>query len=158
MSRRLRAVALAAGLTVTGLGALAAAGYGDPSGLAITPLALATLAGPVHAQSGGVQIDARAPRDAFTARLRFTPGGTSGWHTHPGPVIVQVASGTLTLRQPTLTGCTSRTVDAGQGFVEDGGRVHEVTAGSDGAVVYATFLARPHTADWLVPQPEPPGC
>src|SRR5689334_24852433 len=107
MSRRLRAAAVATGLTATTLGALAATGYGDPSGLAITPLALATLSGPAYAQSGGVRIDTRAPRDAFTARLKFTPGGTSGWHTHPGPVLVQVISGTLTLRYPTGRGCAS---------------------------------------------------
>src|SRR5689334_6761412 len=120
MSRRVRAAVVATGLTATALGALAAAGYGDPSGLAITPLALATLSGPVHAQSGGVQIDTRAPRDALTARLQFSPGGTSGWHTHPGPVLVQVVSGALTLRYPTRGGCVSRKVDAGTGFIEDG--------------------------------------
>jgi quercetin dioxygenase-like cupin family protein len=158
MNRRLRRSLLAAGLTATTLGALAAAGYGDPSGLGITPLALATLDGPVHLHSGGVQLDTRAARDALTARLQFEAGGTTGWHTHPGPVIVQVVSGTLTLRYPTRQGCVSKLYQTGQGFIEDGGLVHEATAGSDGAVVMATFLARPSTTNYLVPQAPPAGC
>jgi len=39
----------------------------------------------------------RDPSDVLVARLTFQPGGSVGWHTHHGPVIVTVASGALTL-------------------------------------------------------------
>jgi quercetin dioxygenase-like cupin family protein len=157
LSRRLRA-SLAAGLAVTGLGALAAIGYGDPSGLNVTPISLATLDGPVRLDTAGIEMHTRGARDSLMARLEFAAGGTSGWHTHPGPVIVEVASGTLTLRTPGRTGCRTQTFGPGSGFIEPGNVVHEATAGSEPVVVYATFLARPGTTSYLVPTERPKGC
>ena len=87
MSMRLR-VSLAVGIAAIGLAAIAAAGYGDPSDLAVTPLVGATLDGPVHARHGGIEITTKGRRDTLMARLDFADGGTTGWHTHPGPVIV----------------------------------------------------------------------
>jgi quercetin dioxygenase-like cupin family protein len=146
-------------LAVLALGAVAATGYGDPSGLTVTPLGQATLAGPVHFDHGGVQIRTRGPRDTLIARLDFAAGGTTGWHTHPGPVIVAVTSGTLRLRHPDgHGGCHTETIRAGSGFIEGGGDVHKATAVDGPAVVVATFLARPGTTDYLVPVPAPPHC
>ncbi len=157
MSRRLRA-SLAASLVVTGLGALAAVGYGDPSGLNVTPLSLATLDGPVRLDTAGIEMQTRGARDGLMARLEFGANGTTGWHTHPGPVIVQVASGTLTLRFPTRTGCKEQSFGPGTGFIETGGQIHEATAGSEPVVVFATFLAKPGTTSFLVPAEKPAGC
>jgi quercetin dioxygenase-like cupin family protein len=158
MSRRLR-VSLVAGLVTIALGAVAAAGYGDPSGLTVTPLANATLAGPVNAQLAGVEIHTRAARDTLFARLDFAEGGSTGWHTHPGPVIVAVASGTLVVHHPLKRGgCGSETFVAGTGFIETGGDVHEATAVGGPAVVYTTFLAQPGTTSYLVPVAAPAGC
>src|SRR4051812_16929118 len=102
-------IAVLAVLVVAGLGALAASGYGDPSGLSVQPLALATLDGPVRLDNAGIELRTRAARDALTARLEFAAHGTTGWHTHPGPVLVQVVSGTLTLVHPSRHGCVSET-------------------------------------------------
>jgi quercetin dioxygenase-like cupin family protein len=157
LSRRLRA-SLSALLAVTALGAIAAVGYGDPSGLNITPLAVATLDGPVRLDTAGIELHPRGARAALTARLEFGANGTTGWHTHPGPVIVQVASGTLTLRFPTRTGCKVQTFGPGTGFIETGGQIHEATAGSEPVVVYATFLAKPGTTNYLLPAEKPAGC
>jgi quercetin dioxygenase-like cupin family protein len=159
MSLRLRA-GMAASLAVIAISATAvASSYGDPSGLAVTPLANATLAGPVHIQKGGVQINTRGPRDTLVARLDFADGGTTGWHTHPGPVIVAVASGTIVLHHPTRNGgCATETFGPGTGFIEEGGDVHEATASGGAAVVYTTFLASPGTTNYLVPVPAPAGC
>jgi hypothetical protein len=157
MSRRLRA-GLAAGLAATGLGALAAAGHGDPSGLEVSPLAVATLGGPVRLDTAGIEMHTRGARDALMARLQFAAHGTSGWHTHPGPVIVQVASGTLTLRHPTRAGCVEETFGPGTGFIENGSAVHEAFAGDEPVVVYATFLAKPGTTSYLTPVPKPANC
>src|SRR4051812_50143704 len=100
----------------------------------------------------------RGARDALMARLEFAAGGTSGWHTHPGPVIVEVASGTLTLRFATRTGCREQTFGPGTGFIETGGQVHEAVAGSAPVVVFATFLAKPGTTNYLVPAEKPANC
>ena len=39
----------------------------------------------------------------------------SGWHTHPGPAIVQVTLGSLQIYQGS---CTPKTVSAGETFIE----------------------------------------
>ena len=159
MPLRIRA-GVAASLALIAISAAAvASSYGDPSALTVTPLANATLAGPVHIKHGGVQIDTRGPRDTLVARLDFADGGTTGWHTHPGPVIVAVASGTLVLHHPTRNGgCTTETFGPGTGFIEEGGDIHEAIAADGPAVVYTTFLAGPETTNYLVPVPAPAGC
>ena len=157
MSRRLRAC-LAATLAVTALGGLAAVVHGDPSGLSVTPISLATLDGPVRLDTAGIEMQTRGARDSLMARLEFGANGTTGWHTHPGPVIVEVASGTLTLRFPTRTGCKEQSYGPGSGFIETGGQIHEATAGSEPVVVYATFLAKPGTTSYLVPAEKPASC
>ena len=108
--------------------------------------------------TAGIEMHTRGARDALMAKLEFAAHGTTGWHTHPGPVLVQVASGTLTLRHPTRTGCASDTFGPGTGFIEPGDLVHEAVAGDEPVVVYATFLAKPGTTNYLVPVAEPAGC
>jgi hypothetical protein len=44
-----------------------------------------------------------------------TSGFNSGWHTHPGPVIVAVKQGTLSFIQGS---CEPTMVSAGQGYIE----------------------------------------
>ena len=46
--------------------------------------------------------------------LVFAPGGTEGWHSHPGVVMVAVKSGALTIYD---TNCSKTTVTAGNAFV-----------------------------------------
>ena len=44
-----------------------------------------------------VRLDTKGPIDVATQRIVATPNATFGWHSHPGPTIVTVLSGTLTL-------------------------------------------------------------
>jgi quercetin dioxygenase-like cupin family protein len=55
----------------------------------------------------------------FVTRIAIAPGGTSGWHTHPGMSLVTVLSGEITLYDAAL--CTPRRLAAGQTFVDQGG-------------------------------------
>ena len=97
---------------------------------------------------GGGTIVSNLPRDASSvvfAKVTWGPGGTSGWHTHPGPVIVSVAEGELELVNE--RDCVVRTYAAGEAFVDPGqGNVHVASNPSttDDAVAYATFLGVPH--------------
>jgi hypothetical protein len=43
-----------------------------------------------------VEVKANPNLDLAVQRIVFQPGGQSGWHTHPGPVFIQVVSGTMT--------------------------------------------------------------
>jgi quercetin dioxygenase-like cupin family protein len=53
------------------------------------------------------------------------PGGSTGWHTHPGPAVALITSGELTLYSSEDPTCTPRTYLAGQAFIDPGqGHVH----------------------------------
>jgi quercetin dioxygenase-like cupin family protein len=55
------------------------------------------------------------------ARITLEPDGSTGWHTHPGPLLVVVESGALTHYD---SRCHSQTYRAGQAFEEPAGRRH----------------------------------
>lgn len=76
------------------------------------------------------------------AEVTWTPGGTSGWHRHPGPVLVNVVEGELELVWE--RDCVPRTYAAGESFL-DPGEVHNATNVSDDgcARAYAMFLGIP---------------
>lgn len=46
------------------------------------------------------------------------PGATTGWHSHPGPVLITVTAGAVTVYNAEDSMCTPRTFTAGEGFVE----------------------------------------
>ena len=109
-------------------------------------------------EGGTGTIVSNLPRDAsnvIVARVTWGPGGTSGWHTHPGPVVVSVTEGELELVNE--GDCIARTYAAGEAFVDPGqGNVHIASNASDSApaMAYATFLGVPDGAPatvWVPP-------
>src|SRR5215218_6765812 len=87
------------------------------------------------------RISTKGATDVHVLENRIAPRGTFGWHSHPGPSIVVVKSGALTLYHGDDPTCTPNLVPAGSGFVDDGGDVHVVrNEGSVDAVVYVTSL------------------
>lgn len=104
------------------------------------------------------RIDTKGATDVHILENRIVPGGTFGWHSHPGPSIVVVKSGALTLYRGDDPTCTPHVIGAGSGFVDDGGDVHVVrNEGSVDAVVYVTSLV-PHGAARRIDQPSPGNC
>jgi quercetin dioxygenase-like cupin family protein len=91
--------------------------------------------------------------------ITVDPGGSFGWHSHPGPVLVAVSQGTLAVYEVHGSHCRRTTVGAGDAFVEDGGDVHLArNEGSTPVELNAIFLARTGTTQFLSPEPEPKGC
>lgn len=71
----------------------------------------------------------------------MAPGGTSGWHTHPGITIIAIKSGALTLYDGDDADCQPMVYSAGQVFVEQGGHVHIArNEGAIGAEWYTTYV------------------
>jgi quercetin dioxygenase-like cupin family protein len=137
----------------------AAAPAGGPEGVTITPLVHATIPDKVRARGQGISIRTKGPRDVLGTSIDVVPGGSFGWHTHPGPVLVAVAAGTLTLYESHHGKCSKHKVGPGEGFIEAGDHVHNArNEGSEPVRLYATFLARKGTENFLVTVPDPGTC
>jgi quercetin dioxygenase-like cupin family protein len=161
--RRLIPMASLAAIAAIAVSAIAANGEpspsAGPSGVTINPLAHATIAHKVRVHSAGIKISTKGPRDLLTASITVDPAGSFGWHTHPGPVVVAVASGTLTLYEVHHHRCTKQRIGPGRAFVENGGHLHLArNEGSDPVQIYATFLAPTNTKEFLTPAPDPGVC
>jgi hypothetical protein len=50
----------------------------------------------------------------------YAVGGSTGWHTHPGPVLITVVQGQVTFYEADDPTCTPQVVAAGQGYVDTG--------------------------------------
>jgi quercetin dioxygenase-like cupin family protein len=129
-----------------------------PKGVTPTPLTRATL-GNFEAENNGIEVEShRTSADFALAKVVIEPGGTTGWHHHPGVALVSVNSGAVTEYDKN---CNKSVYKAGEGFVESKGAVHVVrNRGKANAVLYVTFIAPTKTpADGLVIlDPKPKGC
>jgi quercetin dioxygenase-like cupin family protein len=153
------AAAVAAFATAATATPSGAAQTDEAHGVHITPLSAGTIASKVHTHSAGIEIETHGPRDMLVTSIVVDPGGSFGWHTHPGPVLVAVSQGTLALYQPHGSRCPRSTVPAGQAFIEDGGDVHLArNEGSTPVELNAIFLARTGTTEFLTAVPEPSAC
>ena len=127
-----------------------------PSGIAAAQLlARGTIAHASHVGVAGVKLATRGPVDVATVHVTFQAGGSTGWHVHPGPALVTVKTGQLTLHR--AKGCRSRTFSAGQTFLEFGPRDVNLTRNETGGVTetVVTFLL-PVGAPITVDAPAPP--
>jgi quercetin dioxygenase-like cupin family protein len=97
--------------------------------------------------------------DVYVQHLSLGPNLLFAWHTHPGPVVVTVRSGSLTYQDAGPNACRNRTYTAGEGFVDPGfGHVHRVIAGPSGAEIYSTFFLPPGSANHIDATSGPEEC
>jgi hypothetical protein len=75
----------------------------------------------------------------FVQHSFFAPNQSTGWHTHPGPAIVMIVSGSQTLIEPRGSHCLTTTAEAGEGFVSDTG-IHQAVTGPSGAESWAIYV------------------
>jgi len=128
---------------VAAIGTLAAAvALGSPgSGNTITTLVTANFDHAVQVNSDRVKFQTKDATDVRIQKIVFAPGAFSGWHHHPGMVLLAVESGAVTLWN---ADCSSQMYGPGlpNGAVfAEGGDVPEQVTSTDGATVYAVFVA-----------------
>jgi hypothetical protein len=128
-------------------------------------LGRATFADPFHVNRklhghDGWEIDikAKAPVDVAVQSITFAPGGYSGWHSHPGPVFIQVVSGTVTFYESDDPHCAPIVRTAGQGYLDVGDHAHfarnEGTVPATNVVTYFVPVGAPLRID----EPSPGNC
>ena len=104
------------------------------------------------------RISTKGESDVWMLTNTIVPGGSFGWHSHPGPSVVVVKSGALTLYRADDPTCTPEVVAAGSGFVDNGGDIHLVrNEGTVDAVVYVTSIV-PRGAARRIDEPQPSNC
>lgn len=91
----------------------------------------------------------------------FGPGGHTGWHSHPGPVVVVVKSGVLTFFSGDDAGCTPRNYSAGQAFIDSGqGHVHLAAnlSATENVELWATYFDVPPGGAFRIDAANPGNC
>ena len=105
-----------------------------------------------------MELKATPAFDLAVQTITFQPGGYSGWHSHPGPVFIQVVAGTMTFYESTDPTCTPVTRTAGQGFLDYGDHAHmarnQTTAVAQTVVTYFAPPGLPLRID----EPNPGNC
>jgi hypothetical protein len=136
------------------------------SGSASTLLGRATFSDPsednfkVKRRTGHwqVEIKAKPALDIAVQSIVFQPGSQSGWHSHPGPVFIQVVSGTMTFYESNDPKCRPIVRTAGQGYLDVGDHAHiarnETAAPAQNIVTYFA----PPGAVLRIDQPNPGNC
>ena len=81
--------------------------------------------------------------DLYVVDNKFVPnGGTSGWHSHPGPSIVFVVAGTVTNYSSDDPSCEPHVYTAGQSFVDPGGDDMHMIRNEDPSVTAETIAVQ----------------
>jgi quercetin dioxygenase-like cupin family protein len=97
--------------------------------------------------------------DVYVVDNKFVPGGTTGWHSHPGPSLVFVVAGTVTNYMSDDPSCAPHVYTAGQSFVDAGGSDQHMIrneTNADAETIAVQFV--PAGSTRRIDEPEPPNC
>jgi quercetin dioxygenase-like cupin family protein len=105
-----------------------------------------------------IEIETKGQSNVTVVENRVAPGGHFGWHSHPGPSLVLVKSGTSTFYRGDDPTCTPQVYPAGSAYVDPGGTVH--IARNEGTVELVLIVTRiiPEGAPARIDQPNPGNC
>lgn len=100
-------------------------------------------------------VHVRDPSRTVVVKFTIQPGARFPWHSHPGPVVVNVKEGSLVYID--AEGCEERTYGPGKAFVDAGhGDVHSAyNPGPGVTTMYATFFEAPAEGPLLTPGAKP---
>ncbi len=100
----------------------------------------------------------KAPSDVWVVRNTITPGGFSGWHTHPGPSLITVTAGQITIYEGDGL-CQPKTFTVGDGAIDLGsGHLHNIK--NEGTVNAVTVVVQiiPEGAARRIDAAQPNNC
>ena len=138
-SKRLKCAAAILGIAAAGT--MTTAALASPgSGTTPTNFVTSNLDQDVHVNSDRVKFQTKDGTVVRVQKLVFAPGAFTGFHHHPGVVIVAVESGTVTLVD---SSCGTKSYGPGSPngavFVEGDDHAHQATS-AGGATVYVTYV------------------
>jgi len=144
-------------LIALALGVVAPALATPPSGVTTVAIADGTFDDiDVHIKTGAwkATIDTKGASDLHVLQNTVIPGGTLGWHSHPGPSLVIVVSGTATYYR--AEDCTTPHVfQAPSQFVDNGSDVHLLRNEGNVNLVVVVVRLVPEGAAPRIDEPNP---
>jgi quercetin dioxygenase-like cupin family protein len=106
-----------------------------------------------------VKLKTHGESDVYIVENTVKPGGHSGWHTHPGPSLITVKSGTATFYDSDDPTCTPHVYQAGTGVIDPGdGHVHLLRNEGNVDLVTVTVQILPAGAPRRIDAPSPGNC
>lgn len=105
-----------------------------------------------------MEINAKDSLDVAVQSITFDPGAQSGWHSHPGPVLIQVVSGTMTFYESDDPTCTPIVRTAGQGYLDVGEHAHIARNESGAPATNVVTYFAPRGAALRIDEPAPGNC
>ena len=133
-----------------------------PAGVTVTPLAPTGTFGELHAKAKigdwEAKIKTKGLSDVYFTQVTIQPGGTLGWHSHPGLSFVIVKQGTATFYDGDDPTCTPHVFQSGQTAFEPEGHIHIVRNEGDVPLVNVVMQIVPKGAPRLISQPDPGNC
>jgi len=150
MRRELMRFGLCAAIVFTALYHAEVAQATPPSGFTGTTIALGRLGPftvlnradlPKPARDWVSRQHTKGLSDLYVQNNIWDPGGTTGWHTHPGHSLIIVTSGTLTAYEGDDPSCTPTVYTQGMSFVDPGGS-HMHVIRNEGAVSASTIAVQ----------------
>lgn len=108
-----------------------------------------------------VKLETQGEIDVAVQRIVIAPGGTLGWHSHPGPTVVTIKQGTMSFYHAEM--CTEEIeYETGDSFSNMPDEIHMArNEGSVDLVVFASYFVPSGTppTGLRIDQPSPgPGC
>ena len=105
------------------------------------------------------ELETKPAMDIAVRMFTYQPGATTGWHSHPGPVFIQVVLGTVTFYESDDPTCTPRVVQAGQSYLDLGDHAH-IGRNESGQLAQdlVVLIGPPGTANFRNDAPDPGNC
>ena len=91
-------------------------------------------------------------------RATLQPGGHSGWHSHPIPILLTVTAGEIQWYDGSDPVCPVKTYHVGQSFVEPANRIHDVRNATGSVAEFYAVLFNPAGITFFIDQPKPTNC
>jgi quercetin dioxygenase-like cupin family protein len=155
MRRTILLVALGVAVLALVVGAALATPPKNATGITVARATLGTFAD----QNDGIKVESKQRwADVEIVKVVLEPGGSVGWHHHPGVGLASVKSGTVTVYDEK---CKKSVYKAGKGFLESHDQPGLVrNHGKVKAVFYVAFIIPTKTteAGLRIDDPKPKGC
>ena len=99
-------------------------------------------------------------QETVIQQVIIAPGGSTGWHSHPGPVVVLIKAGQLSFFSSEDPSCTATIYSAGQAFIDPGqGHVHlGRNLGSENVELWAVYFDVPTGGPFRLDAANPGNC